>query len=105
MAQRDSELTDPLGRRVTLRERTWHGHILKGHPEVGSDRHLVERAVMAPAQIRFSRSDRACRCYYGQGPRRGLMICVVADVERGIVKTAYLSRRIAGGDLEWSEPT
>lgn len=35
----DAELTDPLGRRIRLHDRTWYGHILKAHPEMGRRDH------------------------------------------------------------------
>jgi hypothetical protein len=53
----DLTLTDPLGRAITLRAHTWYGHIVKGHPEVGSHRALIEAALRAPAEIRLSTSD------------------------------------------------
>jgi len=28
----DRHLQDPLGRRITLHDRTWFGHIVRGHP-------------------------------------------------------------------------
>jgi len=33
----DVVLTDPLGRTIILHDRTWHGHILKAHPEMNSN--------------------------------------------------------------------
>jgi hypothetical protein len=38
----DVVLTDPLGRTIILHDRTWHGHILKAHPEMGATRRLVD---------------------------------------------------------------
>ncbi|MFH0980813.1 MAG: hypothetical protein V2A79_04670 [Planctomycetota bacterium] len=97
----DSTLVDPLGRAITLHERTWFGHIVKGHPEVTTARHLVEQALEAPEEIRHSASDPDCRLYYGPGPRPGLIMMVVVDVMRGRVKTAHLARRTTGAGIEW----
>jgi hypothetical protein len=94
-------LTDPLNRYIVLHDRTWFGHILKGHPEIASSRHLAEMAVRQPIEIRESRADPDCRLYYGRGPRIGLMIMVVADVRLGFVKTAHLAKSITGGAREW----
>jgi len=99
----DSQLTDPLGRTITLHDRTWHGHILKGHPEVEPYRDLVEQAVRDPYEIRQSRSDENCRLYFGRGPRETVRIMVVADVVEAVVKTAHLCRRVTGGEREWRE--
>lgn len=101
----DAHLVDPLGRTIVLHDRTWYGHIVKGHPNVSKHRVLAESAVRAANEIRFSRSDADCRLYYGSGPRPGLQMVVVADVLVGVVKTAYLSRRVSGGDIEWTRFT
>ena len=98
----DSLLTDPFNREITLHDRTWFGHIVKGHPEITQNRSLVEQAVTGPTEIRHSRSDENCRLYYGHGPRPSAKIIVVVDVSLGIVKTAHLAREITGGDVEWS---
>jgi len=101
----DTILTDPLGRSITLHDRTWHGHIIKGHPDVGPHRQLVEKTVRHPEQVRTSSSDPDCRKYIGPGPRASVKMVVIADVRLRLVKTAYLSRRITG-EIEWpSEPT
>lgn len=96
----DAVITDPLGRRITLHDRTWYGHILKGHPEVREHRALVETAVASPYEIRHSSSGPSCRLYIAAGPRPAVRMVVVADVAGGYVKTAYLSKRIKGM-MEW----
>jgi hypothetical protein len=101
----DTTLVDPLGRTIVLQERTWHGHIVKGHPEIKDDRRLVEWAVESPDEIRHSGSGPDCRIYYGPGPRPTVIMMVVADVALGIVKTAHLARKATGGAVEWSKPT
>ncbi|MEX2387921.1 MAG: hypothetical protein WD534_08585 [Phycisphaeraceae bacterium] len=96
----DTSLTDPLGRAITLHDRTWFGHIVKGHPEVADCRDLAEHALRQPQQIRLSATDPDCRKYLGPGPRDGVKILVIADVAEGLVKTAYLTKRPTG-DIEW----
>ena len=98
----DSVLQDPLGRQLVLSDRTWFGHIVKGHPEIAAHRGLVEQAIDRPDEVRISRSDPDCRLYYGPGPRASVKMMVVADVVSGIVKTAHLAARITGGAMEWS---
>jgi hypothetical protein len=100
----DTPLTDPLGRTVVLHDSTWYGHIVRGHPEVAGARHLIEQAVITPLEIRLSNADADCRLYFGPGPR-SLLVKVVADVVRGVVKTAHLARKTSGGSVEWSPPT
>lgn len=97
----DTPLTDPMGRTFILHDRTWFGNILKGHPDVGNYRGLVELAVSQPMEIRFNHSDPDCRLCYGRGPRAGLMMMVVADVRLGLVKTAHFAKSITGGAREW----
>lgn len=99
----DVSLTDPLGRTIVLHDRTWYGHVLRGHPEVKECRALVENAVREPDEIRHSRSDEDCRIYFGRGPGPDVKILVVADVKRGFVKTAHLCDRVSGGAVEWSK--
>ena len=99
----DVILNDPLKREIALHDRTWHGHIVKFHPEVRHDRLLVEQAIRSPDQIRFSNSDPNCRLYYGPGPRADVIMMVVGDVALGIVKTAHLARKVTGGTVEWSK--
>ena len=101
----DSFLEDPLGRRIVLHDRTWFGHVLKGHPEVAPFRALAEAAVLHPFEIRFSAADPDCRVYYGKGPDARLRMAVVADVGSGTVKTAYLARKASPGGVEWSSQT
>ena len=95
-------LTDPLGRIVTLYDRTWFAHVLRGHPEMRPHRRLATSAVENPIEIRYSMSDDNCRVYYGKGPRDDVMVAVIADVVSGIVKTAYLAKRTSPGGAEWS---
>jgi hypothetical protein len=85
-----------------LHDRTWHGHVVKAHPEMNRHRDLVEAAVRSPEQIRLSQSDPDCRIYFGPGPRRGVKMMVVVDVSLGLVKTAHLAKRVSGGEQEWS---
>ena len=99
-------LTDPLGRPITLHNRTWYGHILKNHPELRPHRRLVEEAVAAPREIRIDTSDAGDgRLYYGTGPRPGMMIVVAANVVVGHVLTAHLTKVPKAGAIEWSSPT
>lgn len=97
----DTRLVDPLGRTFILADRTWHQHILVGHPEMITHRTLVEQAVRSPLCIRISLSDPNCRKCFGPGPRRSVFVATIVDVRLGIVKTAHLSRTLTSGDLEW----
>ena len=94
---------DPLGRAITLHERTWRGHILRAHPEMTTVRELVEGAAPQPDEIGHSRSAPECRLYFGRGPRSTVIIMVVVDVAQGLVKTAHLAKQISGGPVEWSK--
>jgi hypothetical protein len=91
-----------LGRLPVLSDRTWFGNIIRGHPEVGEHRGLAEATVQSPDELRLSRSSPDCRLYFGQGPRGGRRMIVVADVVVGVVKTAHLCERVSGGPVEWS---
>ncbi len=97
----DTSHRDPLGREVTLSDAAWYGHIVRNHREMSRFRFAVGRTIEQPDEIRFSASDEACRLYYAPSPRQGFMICVVADVQIGIVKTAYLAKTPKQGATEW----
>ena len=99
----DTKLSDPLKREIVLHDHTWHGHIVKCHPEVKDHRSLVEQAIRSPDLIRLSNSDPDCRLYYGPGPRADVIMMVVAGVALGIVKTAHLAKNATGGASEWSK--
>jgi hypothetical protein len=92
----DSILVDPRGRRITLQDRTWFGHVLRRHPEMRNLRPLAEQTVRTPAEIRFSQSDPDCRKYYAPGPTTGILVVVIANVVAGFVMTAYLTNRATG---------
>ena len=99
----DTTLKGPLGRDIVLHDRTWHGHIVKGHPDMDRHKDLVEHTVQSPDEIRQSRADENCRIYFGPGPRPGVIIMVVADVVARVVKTAHLAKKVTGGAMEWSK--
>lgn len=99
----DATVTDPLGRVIALHDRTWYGHIVRGHPEVADHCGLAEAAIEQPLEIRRSRSGADCRLYFGRGPREHVMLMVVADVRLGLVKTGHLCDRTSGGEVEWSK--
>jgi hypothetical protein len=100
----DSNLTDPLGRTIRLHEQTWVVHILRRHPEMALHREAVENAIVDPLEIRRSPADADCRMYFGDGPRKGILVLVIADVVSRFVKTAHLVRSMKGA-VEWSRPT
>jgi hypothetical protein len=93
--------TDPLGRTVRMDDATWYRHILRNHRELTGERGVIGSTIKNPLEIHFSSSDPDCRLYYGPGSRLGLIICVVADVVGGYVKTAYFSKKIKQGGKEW----
>ena len=100
----DRTLEGPLGRTLRLHEQTWSGHILRRHPEMAPHREIVERAILDPREIRWSPSDADCRFYFGEGPRKDILVLVIGDVVRKLVKTAHLVRSMKGA-AEWSRPT
>ena len=100
----DTSLTDPLGRTIVISDAAWFGHILKAHPDMAATRASAERTILSPLAIHVSISDPACRMYYSGPEGEVRMICVVANVERGFVKTAYFCRRIKPGEREWPPP-
>jgi hypothetical protein len=85
-------------------------HIAAQHPELLPDHlTLVEQTLTDPDQIR--RSPRLAtarlfsRWYDSLRGGKHVVVVVVSEVAPGArhwVVTAYIARRLAGGDLEWS---
>jgi hypothetical protein len=100
----DTIVQDPLGRQITLHDRTWYGHILRRHPEMRGVRAQIEQTIRQPREIRFSAYDSDCRTCYSDIVRAGMMIAVVIDVKRALVRTAFYTSRMKGV-VEWSRPT
>jgi hypothetical protein len=98
----DETFTDPLGREIVLHDRTWYGHILKGHRELAGEREYAGMAIVEPLEIRHSLSDQDVRLYHGPARRRDVVLRVVVDIELGLVKTAHYVRKPQGGEVEWS---
>ncbi len=98
----DTFLIDPLGRQITLHDRTWYGHILPGHPDMHDHRVLLSHAISDPLSIRFDLKLASVRRYIGIGPRSKRVIMVAADVELGLVKSAFVvPERRVHGEIEW----
>lgn len=53
----DAVLIDPLGRVVVLHDRTWFGHVVRGHSEMKNFRTAIEKTVAQPELIRRSISS------------------------------------------------
>jgi hypothetical protein len=100
----DSILTDPLKRKIVLKDSAWFGHIVKGHPDMALRRLRAEQTVRQPAEIQISTYDPDCRLYYSEPNKAGLMIAVVVDVVAGVVKTAYAAMKRKKGTVEWRQP-
>jgi hypothetical protein len=98
----DFTAVDPLGRRNTLHDHTWYGHVVKGHPDMTSKRRSAETVLASPERITHSPSDADCRLFYGPLESDGFMVTVVVDVAGGFVKTAYRSKKTKGA-LEWEQ--
>jgi hypothetical protein len=99
----DDTFTDPLGRAIVLHDRTWYGHILKGHPELKDERERAGQVIAEPVDVRHSLSDPDVRLYHGPAKRPRVYLRVVADVELGLVKTAHYVNKPQGGEIEWSQ--
>lgn len=94
-------LVDPLSRSIDFSDGVWFGHIIKGHPEMRGLRVEAQAAITGPSVICLSNSDPDCRLYYLNQAGSPLLVCVVADVVAGFVKTAYLAKRVKPGGQEW----
>ncbi len=101
----DTSLIAPLGRQITLHDRTWYGHILPGHPDLASHRSLVHAALTDPLSIRIEPGDAKNRLYIGAGLKEDRIIVVVSSLPLRLVKTAFQApSRRAKGVIEWKRP-
>ena len=84
-------------------------HIVRQHPEMGTDfDQIIKSALSDPDQVRRSRRMGNARLFsrWFADVRGGkhAVIVVVSDVDAGRswIITAYLARRLAEGEVEWS---
>ena len=84
-------------------------HIVRQHPEMGTDfDQIIKSALSDPDQVRRSRRMGNARLFsrWFADVRGGkhAVIVVVSEVDAGRswIITAYLARRLAEGEAEWS---
>jgi len=93
----DFTTTDPDGNELTLTDECWDNHILTRRPEMALFRRDVELALQRPTETEPSRQDSGCRLYIRPlTDDPGRQVVVVADLDEGVVKTAYLERARKG---------
>jgi hypothetical protein len=85
---------DPLSRTVHLTTDRWE-HIIDGHPEMGSLRGEVLRAIREPSELlRAPRVGEDWYYLHGAGPSQWLKVVVAFDENNdGSVLTAFPRRR------------
>lgn len=77
-------------------------HILEGHPEIGKYLKEFEETLLYPTAIYRSKKFIERHLYYKR-LRNKLLLVVVVDTLKGIIKTSYISDRIKEGELIWQE--
>ena len=66
----DTELTDPLSRRIVLHDRTGWGHVLKGRPGMRELRSETKQAIREPLTIWTRRAGPIVDCISGRVPEK-----------------------------------
>ena len=93
--------TDERGNEVPLTDERLR-HILRRHPEMAFQMHRFAETLASPDVVSPSRSSLAVRLYHRLYPDlrgRNRYVCLVVRSERSysFILTAYLDRRIKGG--------
>jgi hypothetical protein len=101
------EVDDPLGRTISLSEDTWTRHVAK-RPELEGQLLFVEETVRDP-DLLVAATDGSWR-YYAAGispqyPNLYLHVLVrLMGTAHGNVRSAWFSRTVEEGNLEWIRP-
>lgn len=84
-------------------------HIVRQHPEMGADfDQLIQAALNDPDQVRRSRRMGSARLFsrwfadVREGKHAVIVVVSEAEAGRSWIITAYLARRLAEGEVEWS---
>lgn len=77
-------------------------HILAGHPEMSKYLKEIEETLLHPIVIYQSKKFSERHLYYRRF-RNKLLLVVVVDILKGIIKTSYISDKIKEGKLIWQE--
>jgi hypothetical protein len=75
-------------------------HIIEGHPEIEKHLNDIGRTLADPFAIFKSRHVPDRRLYYRRF-RKKLFFVTVVDINKGIIKTSYITDRIKKGELVW----
>jgi hypothetical protein len=89
------EAQDPDGNRVVVPARTWHGKILRDHPELGIHIDDVLRAIGAPDHISADPAFENRRRHYlrNAGPSHWLLVVLSYEQEPARLITAFANRK------------
>ncbi len=93
--------TDERGNEVRLTDERLR-HILRRHPEMAFQMHRFAETLASPDAVSSSRSSPAVHCYYRlypdlRGRNRYVSLVVKRERSYSFILTAYLDRRIKGG--------
>lgn len=91
MSEFPRDFTDPQGRNYILNEEAWRLHIVAGHGEMHDRIDAIGEAIEKPEEIVESERSDNVYLYYNVADEDFFndYICVVADSQDGVVKTAY----------------
>ena len=101
---------DHQGRLWELHRDVW-AHVERRHPEMTSHLDAIEETLRNPDEVRRSRKRHDTVLYYRQFERLRLFgrmvshwyVCVVADQQERVAKTAYLTAKIKQGEPLWKK--
>jgi hypothetical protein len=96
-----TEAWDPDGRRVVVPIATWHGKVLRDHPELAPFLAEVIRAISKPDHIEPDpdRKDRRHHFLREIGPSRWLLVVIGYEQVPARLVTAFPKRK---GPSSWS---
>jgi hypothetical protein len=98
---------DVFGNTVCLSESRWKSHILATHPEMEQYLSEIANAISQPHCVYTSNNDPNAKLFFRKRDAKVkygnlyLKAVVSYEAEHVIVKTAFFTRNITGGDLLW----
>jgi hypothetical protein len=93
-------ITEKFGQTVRLTDERW-SHIIARHPEIRQHKKRIRLALADPDFVVRDNLHPGTSIYHKRFPDLFHQLIVVANLEKGIVVTAYISGRIKSGEVIW----
>lgn len=93
-------IPEEFGHTLSLTSERWR-HILARHPELAGQRRKIVETLQHPTVVVHDASRPHTHVYHKRFPGMRHWVVVVANLDKGLVVTAYISGRIKRGETIW----